>query len=369
MRMSEERREAGIRAKDEMKIDSRSIELCVRCGTCRSVCPAFEVLGWESRNTRGRIMVAKALRGGLPPDTDVLDSLNTCTTCGICAAKCPAGANPPMIVQSARKGLVSQGIMTEAQAGFRKKVAGSGNTFGELGDRLGWISDPGAIKEKADSVYFVGCLDSYRYPEVAAKTFDILRRFGVALLPDEQCCGSPLIRTGSDAGELIDKNLRQIERIGAKTVITGCAGCYSTLKRDYPPEFDVVSVPEFLAEHLAELGLRRLDLTVTYHDPCHLGRGSGIYDPPREVIRAICDLVEMKANRENARCCGGGGGVRAGYPDLSLDIARRRLQDVPDGVDAIVSCCPLCIRNLRDAGAGIEVIDLIDLVAMATDPA
>lgn len=79
----------------EISIDPRTIELCVRCGTCRSVCPAFEVLGWESKNTRGRVMVAKALGEGLAPDASVLDSLNTCTTCGICAAKCPAGANPP----------------------------------------------------------------------------------------------------------------------------------------------------------------------------------------------------------------------------------------------------------------------------------
>ena len=351
--------------KIEMKIDPRAIEICVRCGTCRSVCPAFEVLGWESQNTRGRIMIAKALREGLPPDSDVLDSLNTCTTCGICAAKCPAGANPPVIVQEARRNLVSRGFMTEAQAGFRTKVNASGNTFGEKADRLGWLSDPSGLKDKSDYVYFVGCLDSYRYPEVALKTFDLLKRFGVTLLPDEVCCGSPLIRTGSEAGRFVDKNLDQIKRIGAKTVITGCAGCYSTLKKDYPPDFEVLSVPEFLAEHLSELDLKRLDMSVTYHDPCHLGRHNGIYDPPRTVIKSICRLVEMKANRENARCCGGGGGVRAGYPDLSLKIAKRRLLDVPSGVDAIVSCCPLCIRNLRDAGSEIEVIDLVDLVERA----
>ncbi|HQA61444.1 MAG: (Fe-S)-binding protein [Methanothrix sp.] len=354
----------------EISIDPRTIELCVRCGTCRSVCPAFEVLGWESKNTRGRVMVAKALGEGLAPDASVLDSLNTCTTCGICAAKCPAGANPPAIVQSARMGLVSQGVMTEAQAGFRTRIAESGNTFGEGGDRLGWLSDPDreGLKESSDLVYFVGCLDSYRYPEVAKKTFDLLKRFGATLLPEEVCCGSPLIRTGSDAGKFVDRNLRQIKMIGAKTVITGCAGCYSTLKKDYPPEFEVVSVPEFLAEHLAELDLRRLDLTVTYHDPCHLGRGSGIFDPPREVIKAICRLEEMRSNRQDARCCGGGGGVRAGYPDLSLEIAKLRLQDVPAGVDAIVSCCPLCIRNLSDASSEVEVIDLVDLVERAIVP-
>jgi len=73
----------------------------------------------------------------------------------------------------------------------------------------------------------------------------------------------------------------------------------------------------------------------------------------------------MKTNRKAARCCGGGGGVRAGYKDLSLQMAKKRLVEVPDGVDYIVTSCPLCIRNLRDAGAGEKVIDLVDLVAMA----
>ena len=163
----------------------------------------------------------------------------------------------------------------------------------------------------------------------------------------------------------MDENCRQIAEIGACTVITGCAGCYTTLKKSYPQDFRVLSVPEFLAEHISELDIKPLDLTVTYHDPCHLGRHNQIYEQPRRVIEAICRLKEMKAYGKAARCCGGGGGVRAGYRDLSLQMARKRLRDVPDGVDYIVTSCPLCIRNLRDAGAGEKVIDLVDLVAMA----
>jgi len=185
------------------------------------------------------------------------------------------------------------------------------------------------------------------------------------MLPAEQCCGSPLIRTGFDARRFVDENCRQIAKTGAKTIITGCAGCYTTLKKSYPQDFQVESVPEFLAERISEIDLKQLDLTVTYHDPCHLGRHNQIYEQPRQVIEAICRLKEMKTNRKDARCCGGGGGVRAGYRDLSLQMAKKRLKDVPQDVDYIVTSCPLCIRNLRDAGAGDKVIDLVDLVAMA----
>ena len=346
-----------------LKFDAASINKCVRCGTCRSVCPVFEESGYESANTRGRILVMKGLQEGLEADADVLDSLNTCTTCGLCTDICPAGVNPPEMIETARRELVSQGAMTAEQALLSANIFSSGNTFGDLRQRQAWLEDRSLLKEKADYVYFVGCMNSYRYQETAAKTFDLLRRFGVTLLPSEQCCGSPLLRTGFDAGRFIKDNMEQIYRIGAHTIITGCAGCYTTLKKSYPADLQILSVPEFLAEHIHELDLKHLDLTVTYHDPCHLGRHNKIYEPPRRVIEAICHLREMKTNRQNARCCGGGGGVRSGYRDLSLKMARRRLNDIPDGVDFVVTSCPLCIRNLRDAGEADRVIDLVDLVA------
>ncbi len=310
-------------------------------------------------------MVIKGLSSGLPADKDVLDSLNTCTTCGICTENCPAGVNPPDLIENARRELVSAGIMTREQADLSKNIFESGNTFGDPRDRLSWLQDRSLLKEKAEYVYFAGCMNSYRNTETAARTFALLSRFGATLLPAEQCCGSPLLRTGFDARRFVDENSRQIEEIGAGTVITGCAGCYTTLKKNYAGKFQVVSVSEFLAEHISELNIKPLDLTVTYHDPCHLGRHNEIYEQPRRVIEAICRLKEMKTSGKAARCCGGGGGVRAGYRDLSLQMARRRLQDVPDEVDYIVTSCPLCIRNLRDAGAGEKVIDLVDLVARA----
>jgi len=350
----------------EMKLDLRSINRCVRCGTCRSVCPVFEESGWESANTRGRILVMKGLASGFEADKEVQESLNTCTTCGICTEKCPAGVNPPQLVEEARRELVASGIMTAEQSDLSMRIYGSGNTFGELTSRLAWLSDRSWLKAKSDYVYFVGCMNSYRYTETAKNSFALLSKFGVTVLPDEQCCGSPLLRTGFSAARLVDANVRQMKQIGAKTIITGCAGCYTTLKKNYPAEIRIQSIPEFLADHISELNIKSLPLKVTYHDPCHLGRHNKIYEQPRRVIEAVCELREMKANRENARCCGGGGGVRSGYPDLSQQMAKRRLLDVPVGVDYIVTSCPLCVRNLRDAGAGEKVIDLVDLVARAT---
>ena len=353
------------------ELDRRSVYKCVQCGTCRSVCPVFNVVGWESANTRGRMLIIKSLLEGRHPSEDVLPSLASCTTCGICAAKCPAGVNPPEVVEAARAQLVKCGITTEVQEKLRDSVITSGNSFGEAKDRTHWLSETerSQLPEKSDYVYFVGCFDSYRYPEFAEKTFKVLQRFGVTLLPDEQCCASPLLRTGfrEDAEKVMKRNLEQIRKVGAHTIITSCAGCYTTLKNNYPEELHVISLPEFLAEHLDELKLKKLDLTVTYHDPCHLGRHNKIYEAPRKVIQAICTLKEMKNIKENSRCCGGGGGVRIGYPDISLELARNRLEDVPEGVDYIVTSCPLCVRNLRDAGGDIEVIDIVELVAMAME--
>jgi len=341
----------------------RSLYQCVRCGSCRSVCPSLDEMGWESASPRGRIMAMKSLMEGDLQGQEILDSLNTCTTCGICTFSCPAGIDPPGMVQAARRELVKKGVTCYEHLRLNENVSRSGNILGE--SNKGWpgisLPRPGGC---AEHIYFAGCMAAYRYPETAARTIQLLSRFGVCMLPDEKCCGSPLLRTGFSAQNLIEANIEQMERLEAHTVITGCAGCYTTLKTDYPPGLRVLSVPEFLAEKVPLLEIKPLDLEVTYHDPCHLGRAHRIYEQPRQVIEAICQLQEMKESREASRCCGGGGGVRAGYRDLSLRIARRRLEDVPSGIDCIVTSCPMCMRNLRDAGRE-RVIDLVDLVAMA----
>jgi len=350
-----------------MNLDQRSINNCVRCGTCRSVCPVFEVEGWESANTRGRIMIMKRLMNGDNATSEVIKSLNTCTTCGICIEKCPAGVNPTKLVEATRRELVSLGQMTETQSRLHRNVLATGNTFGKRLDRLAWLRDRRLLlRKKADNIYFAGCMASFRYPEIAAKTFEILGQFDTAVLKAEQCCGSPLIRMGFDASRLIGNNLDEIEKMGANSIITGCAGCYTTLKNNYRSGIDIISVTEFLADHISEIDLKRLDLTVTYHDPCHLGRMNRVYEEPRQVIEAICYLKEMKNNRIDSRCCGGGGGVRAGYKDLSMKMAKKRLEEVPQGVDCVVTSCPLCIRNLSDASNEIRIMDIVELVAMAT---
>lgn len=375
-KMSEKPDRSEVNKKNEKKnennffeVDRRSVYKCVQCGTCRSVCPVFDVVGWESTNTRGRMLIIKSLLEGRSPSEDVLSSLASCTTCGICAVKCPAGANPPEVIEASRAQLVKCGVTTEAQEKLKAAILTCGNSFGETKDRKHWLSEPERLNlpEKSDYVYFAGCFDSYRYPEFAKKTFQVLQNFGVTVLPDEQCCASPLLRTGfkEEAEKIMQHNLEQINRIGAHTIITSCAGCYTTLKNNYPEELNIISLPEFLAEHLDGLKLKRLDLTVTYHDPCHLGRHNKIYEAPRKVIQAICTLKEMKNIKENSRCCGGGGGVRIGYPDISLELAKKRVKDIPEDVDYIVTSCPLCVRNLRDVSGNIEVIDIIELVAMA----
>ncbi|WP_407355237.1 (Fe-S)-binding protein [Methanolobus sp. WCC5] len=346
--------------------DMRSILKCVRCGTCRSICPVFDVVGWESASSRGRMLVAHGVSQGMDVDNGVFDSLNTCTTCGLCEQMCPSGASPVKVIENVRHQLVLQGKMTGAQKSLRSEAIGKGNPLGETKERMAWLGDCGKdIAKTADYVFFAGCLGSYRYPELTKRTFDILKGFGVTVLEEEVCCGSPLLRTGSDPSELISKNLEQIKKTGAHTIITGCAGCYTALKNDYPGNLDVVHVTEFLADRLAELDLKKLDLKVTYHDPCHLGRCNGVFDAPRQIIRSVCDLEEMKNNREKSKCCGAGGGVLKGYPELSLDISKKRLEEIPKDVDYLVTACPLCRTNLKRGGPEVEVLDIIDLLEKA----
>ena len=345
----------------------RSILKCVHCGTCRAYCPVFNEYGWESTNARGRMLIAQQIDDDSDIDDSFRFSLDTCTTCGICEQMCPSGATPPDIVENARAAVVRKAGASKAQEKLKKDTVEWGNPLRESRQRLHWLEPTvrEELPDKCEYVYFAGCMTAYRYPEVARKTFDILRKFGVGVLQDEVCCGSPLLRTGSDASELIEHNMEQIKKSGAKTIITGCAGCYTTLKKDYPDEFEVLHLSEFLEQKLDELDIRKLDISVSYHDPCHIGRAHGIYEAPRNVIRRICNLEEMDTHHENARCCGGGGGVRRSFSDLSRSLASKRLDEIPEKAELLVTSCPLCRSNLEMAAEDREIIDLIELLEKA----
>jgi heterodisulfide reductase subunit D len=142
----------------------------------------------------------------------------------------------------------------------------------------------------------------------------------------------------------------------------------------YPPEFEIFHATEFLAALLKEdrLPLRKLDLTVTYHDPCDLGRGAGRFDAPREIIQSIPGIrfVELPNNRENCKCCGGGGNLEMIDAELSANIAANKMQEVrATGAQTVVTACQQCVRTMTTFAkrnkVAVEVLDVVQLLNKA----
>ena len=356
-----------------------------RCGFCRTGCATYPILGMESLTARGRNAVALSLLDGLVDVSQGLaERFFLCTTCGFCKERCPLDVDAVKINESLRAELVKKGFTRPEHDVFTKRIETVHNPYGESHEeRMKWLPSGTEIAGKADIAYFVGCTTAYRRPEIAEATARILSGAGVdftTLHPEEWCCGSPAMRVGRRDLflRLARHNLQSIRSAGVKRVVTSCAGCYRVLKKEYPEfvgeiPFEVVHTSELIAELIKDGSLKlskEVAETVTYHDPCHLGRHSGIYEQPREVLKSIpaIKFVEMLKNRENARCCGAGGGVKASFPDFAIQAAVGRLEEAEEvGARSIVSTCPFCAHNLRDAiresGSRLKFYDLTELVA------
>jgi heterodisulfide reductase subunit D len=244
-----------------------------------------------------------------------------------------------------------------------------------------------ANKKKAEVLYFVGCTASYDINtiEVAINTVNILNRAGVdfgMLGQKEKCCGSVLLRMGDAEYERIaGESIEQINKLGIKTLVTSCAGCFKTIKHDWPRagklNFEVKHMVEFLVDLVKEGKLKlgkELKKTVTYHDPCHLGRHSCVYDAPREILKMIpgLNLVEMERAVEYSRCCGAGGGVKAGFPDIQDKMSQRRIEEAEAaGAEELVSACPFCYQGLQVGiqamNSSVRMRDITELVAEAME--
>ena len=384
------------------------LDACTRCGECIEWCPTFaEKQELDSITPLRKIEAVSGfvkqqyglwarLFGSRPLDADAVQTHSTgtfdCTLCGRCAVVCPVHIDTRSLWISMRETLVDQGEYPEPLDHLRETVGAHHNISGDdNAERLIWSQNlpqvPEGVKgkEKAEVVYFVGCVGSF-YPQsygIPQSMVQIMERAGVdytTLGSEEHCCGFPLIIAGMKEAALdeVRHNVEAVRKTGAKRLVASCPSCYHTWKHDYPQimgeplGFEVVHSTEMLEELVAadKLEFKPLEEKVTYHDPCDLGRTSGIYDAPRNVITAIpgVEFVEMKDHHEYSLCCGGGGDVEMADKELSAAVGARRIGQAQETeAKYLLSACQQCTRTLAGAArknkVRVRVMDVTQFVA------
>jgi iron-sulfur cluster protein len=345
----------------------KNLFYCIGCGNCLLDCPVYYVVGNEygykgylgGRGTSASYFLEDQ-------DTSLENGLFFCTTCNNCEISCPVDIGNANYSERLRENVSSMGKNFPTHKKIIDNIKKSKNPFDDY--------SPKQLKEGKEIVYFRGCMGLYREKNIADSTMKLLEKANVSYaLVDEVCCGSVALRTGDKkiAKELAKENLEKIKQTGANTVIFSCAGCLRTFIKDYP-NFEINNLKflhssEYFLELIKEGKLKIKDgknLKLTFHDPCHMGRHLKIYDEPREIIKGLpnVEFVEMKRSKDDSRCCGAGGGVKSLFGDLSIAMAKERINDAKEvEAEIMVSTCPFCKRNLKDASE-MEVVDLSELL-------
>jgi glycolate oxidase len=393
----------------ELEKVKRFIYSCRKCGVCRYkmtgkvpyVCPVKQASpGFENFSSRGKIILAQALlEGTLQPTAGLARAAYSCTLCGNCMTQCNATdqdtgkplVNNAAVVEALRADLLREcpELVDEAYRRVLAQTQQYGNPWGmPRSARDKWargLKLKDAQKDTSDVLLFAGCTMSLN-PELAErvkKAAAVLQAasvdFGI-LGAAEPCCGSVQKRIGDTnlAAEMIANNTKLFNSLGCTTIVTLCAGCCNMLKMEYTQEGvslepKVYHLVEFISKLIRDRRIsftKRHAVTVSYHDPCHLGRHLGIFNPPRDILMALpgITLVERTATREHTICCGAGGGMRLfDGGGLAADMARESLQSArAAGAEAVVTACPFCETNLASAASGLPdplpVYDIIDLV-------
>lgn len=353
------------------------------------LCPSGARFRYEAYYASGRQEIARGLLDGtLQANDRLMHILFTCTECGGCQTICSeqGNKNPLKTIVALRERAFRDELapLPEHET-LIKSIENYENPWQQpRARRDSWmrrlgLKDP--RKDKVDTLYYVGCTAAYdpKLQNVARVTTAILKKAGVqfgVLGKDELCCGSTLLRMGDyDAyRRLADKNVELLNSLGVERIVTSCSGCNSVLREEYQElgglKAEVTHTLELIDE-LVKSGRVKLKKQVrkkvTYHDPCHLGRYTGVYDAPRSILEAIPGLVllEMPRNRANSFCCGAGGGVRTAFPEFSNWVATERIREAAGtGAATLVTACPFCEQNLGEVKKPkMEIVDILALVS------
>lgn len=360
------------------------LKLCYQCGTCTAVCP------WNLvRSFIVRRIIHEAQLGA----TDFgSEEVWLCASCQTCVQRCPRGVEIIDVMRAMRRAVVSLGIgiVPDALRISAKNIAGTGNPLGEAPEKRGdWAKDLGVKKfaSGTEILYFPCCYPAYDpdVKRISRATATTLNKLGIdfgILGAEERCCGEAIRKAGNEDlfHSLAHSNVDTFKRNGVKTVLVSSPHCYNTFKNEYPElggKFQVLHITQYLASLINQGKLKfskELNKKVIYSDPCYLGRHNGIYDEPRKVLQSIpgVELMEFPDSREDAICCGGGGGriwMETMKGERFSDI--RVEQAIEKGANIIALACPYCFLNYRDSvltmdkAAVIEVKDISELVAEA----
>ena len=413
-------------------------ERCSLCSYCKWIpqdkikswrfakgCPSIAYNNFNSYSARGRFAVARSLLMGRSNYTDrVIDVIYQDLSCGLCDVSdkvCRFNLEPLGNILELKARAVTDGQLLPQHMPFIDNLKKEDTMMlGMLkADRGNWakgLDVKNLTEEKAEVAYVAGCRFSFdeELRDIPRAAVTLLKNAGVdvgIMGADESCCGGRTYQMGY-RGEYIkfaENNVEAWKTAGVKTVVTSCSDCYFAFKRLYPElgsTVEVLHTVEYI-DRLIKQGKLKLtkpvNMTVTYHDPCHLGRQGepyipwqgkekkilnqvvvhepnkpryngawGIYDPPRDILKSIpgLQLVEMERIREYAWCCGSGGGCIDAFPEFSAWTAGERIEEAKTtDAEAIVTACPWCERNFLDAvssdGNKMKVLDIIELVQQA----
>jgi heterodisulfide reductase subunit D len=378
--------ERDVKFGEEVTPDLSVLRTCIQCGTCSASCPTAYAMDYTPRQ------LWKLIQLGLKDEVVNSRTFWLCTTCKACTVRCPRGIDLTQTMLMLKEYAVREALKVPEGIGvLRETVTTNHNISGDDNEsRLIWAenleSKPEGMEAKkgAEVLYFVGCVSAF-YPQaysIPQSLVQIFERVGVSFTTmggQEWCCGYPLYGAGMKdlVAEMAKHNLERVKELGSTKLVATCPSCYYAWKHIYPEfvklpaDLEILHATQHLAMLLEEgkIDLGPVERTVTYHDPCDLGRKSGEYEAPRAILNSIpgLEFKEMVTYGENAMCCGGGGDVEISDRQVTGEVGVLRMQQAQEtGAEAVVSACQQCKRTLltgaRQAKIRMRAMDISELV-------